>query len=146
MKKYDVMVLSGGFDPIHKGHIRMFKAAKNMAHVVIAGINSDSWLVRKKGKAFMNFAERSEIVEALKYSDEVMAFNDDDNTAIDLLVRVQSLYPRKSIAFGNGGDRTESNVPEKAFCSAYKIDMVYSLGGGKVQSSSDLIKESSANN
>jgi D-beta-D-heptose 7-phosphate kinase/D-beta-D-heptose 1-phosphate adenosyltransferase len=146
MKKYDIMVLSGGFDPVHKGHVRMFKAAKNMAHVVVVGINSDNWLVRKKGKAFMNFAERAEIIEAFRCVDEVMPFNDDDNSAMDLLVKVHSLYPTKSIAFGNGGDRTADNIPEKGFCQAYKIDLIFQLGGGKVQSSSTLIKESSTNN
>lgn len=136
------MILSGGFDPVHKGHVRMMKAAKNMAYKVIVGINSDEWLVRKKGRAFMNYAERAEIISAFKYVDEVMPFNDKDGTAMDLLVRVQQLYPNCSLAFGNGGDRTEDNVPEKGFCSAYKIDMVWSLGGGKVQSSSELIDAS----
>ena len=142
MKKYDIMILSGGFDPVHKGHIRMFKAAKNMAYKVIVGINSDEWLVRKKGKAFMNWAERGEIIAAFKYVDEVMPFNDKDDSAMELLVRVQQLYPHCSMAFGNGGDRTKDNTPEKGFCSAYKIDSIYQLGGGKVQSSSDLIDAS----
>lgn len=140
IKKYDIMILSGGFDPVHKGHVRMFKAAKNMARKVIVGINSDAWLVRKKGKAFMNFAERAEIVNAFKYVDEVMMFSDLDETAIELLTHIQRLYPNCSIAFGNGGDRTDSNTPERGFCNAYNIDMVYQLGGGKVQSSSELVE------
>jgi len=138
MKKYDIMVLSGGFDPIHRGHVAMFKAAKNMAYKVIVGINSDDWLVRKKEKVFMNYAERAEITKSIRYVDEVMPFNDIDGSAMDLLVRVQRLYPECNLAFGNGGDRTEKNVPEKGFCGAYKIEMVYHLGGGKVQSSSKL--------
>lgn len=136
------MILSGGFDPVHKGHVRMFKAAKNMARKVIVGLNSDEWLVRKKGKAFMNFAERAEIVKEFYSVDEVVMFNDKDNSAIDLLIRIQRLYPECSIAFGNGGDRTIDNIPEKGFCEAYNIDMVWQVGGGKVQSSSDLIKNS----
>jgi len=135
------MVLSGGFDPVHKGHVRMFKAAKNMAYKVIVGANSDEWLVRKKGKAFMNWSERAEILRAFKYIDEVIPFNDKDDSAIELLVRVQRLYPECSISFGNGGDRTEKNTPEKGFCDAYKIDMVWGVGGGKVQSSSDLLEK-----
>jgi cytidyltransferase-like protein len=131
-KKYDIMILSGGFDPIHKGHIRMFKAAKNMAYKVIVGLNSDAWLVRKKGKCFMNWAERAEILRAFQYVDEVMPFNDDDESAMDLLIRIQRLYPECSLSFGNGGDRTERNIPEKAYCGAYNV------GGGKVQSSSKL--------
>lgn len=139
-KKYDIMILSGGFDPVHKGHVRMFKAAKNQAYKVIVGANSDSWLVRKKGKAFMNWSERAEILKAFKYIDEVMPFNDDDDTALDLLIRIQRLYPTNSLAFGNGGDRTEQNIPEKAFCDIYNVATVYQVGGGKVQSSSDLIE------
>ena len=140
IKKYDIMILSGGFDPVHKGHVRLFKHAKNISRKVIVGINSDDWLVRKKGKCFMNFAERAEIVKGFRDVDEVMMFSDVDDTAIELLVHVQKLYPDLSIAFGNGGDRTEENVPEKGFCSAYNIDMVYGVGGGKVQSSSELVE------
>jgi cytidyltransferase-like protein len=141
MKKYDIMILSGGFDPIHKGHIRMFKAAKNMAHKVIVGLNSDKWLIRKKDSVFMNYAERAEILNAIKYIDEIVAFNDDDESAMDLLIRVQNLYPNCNLSFGNGGDRTEKNVPEKGYCDAYKIDLVYNVGGGKIQSSSELINK-----
>jgi len=141
-KKYDIMILSGGFDPIHKGHVRMFKAAKNMSHKVIVGLNSDTWLVRKKEKSFMNWAERAEILRGFKYIDEVVSFNDNENSAMDLIVRVQRLYPECSLSFGNGGDRTERNTPEKAYCGAYNIAMEYYVGGGKVQSSSDLITTS----
>jgi len=139
-KKYDIMILSGGFDPVHKGHVRMFKAAKNMAYKVIVGLNSDDWLVRKKGKAFMNWSERAEIVKAFKYVDEVFPFGDKDDTAMELLVRIKNLYPECSLAFGNGGDRKEGNVPEQGYCKAYNIDLVYNVGGGKVQSSSELIE------
>ncbi len=139
MKRYDIMILSGGFDPVHKGHIRMFKAAKNMAHKVIVGINSDSWLVSKKEKCFMNYAERAEIISAFSDVDQVMQFSDTDGTALDLLARVQRLYPDCSLAFGNGGGRTEDNTPERGFCDAYNVEMVWQLGGGKVQSSSELV-------
>ena len=145
-KKYDIMILSGGFDPVHKGHVRMFKAAKNMAHKVIVGANSDGWLVRKKGKAFMNWSERAEILKAFKYVDEVMNFNDVDGGAMDLLTRIQRLYPECSLAFGNGGDRTAGNIPEKGYCDAYNIDLVFNVGGGKVQSSSTLVSTSDYTN
>jgi len=134
------MILSGGFDPVHKGHVRMFKAAKEMAHKVILGINSDDWLVRKKGKSFMTEEERWEILSAFKYIDEVVTFDDADDTATSLLLKIKKLYPTSTIAFGNGGDRVIDNTPEKQFASAYDIDMVYNLGGEKIQSSSDLIK------
>jgi len=144
IKKYDIMILSGGFSPLHKGHIRLFKAAKNIAHKVIVGLNSDSWMVNKYGKTFMNYSERSEILSAIQYIDEVIPFNDEDGTAIDILTRVQRLYPSCSIAFGNGGDRTEKNTPEKGFCDAYKIDMIFGLGGEKIQSSKKLIDSSTS--
>jgi len=139
-KKYDIMILSGGFDPVHKGHVRMFKAAKNQAHKVIVGANSDTWLVRKKGKVFMNWSERAEILRAFKYVDEVVSFNDEAGDAMDLLTRVQRLYPECSLAFGNGGDRNETNIPEKGYCEAYNIDLCFNVGGGKIQSSSTLIQ------
>lgn len=141
MKKYDIIILSGGFDPVHKGHIRMFKAARNIAHKVIVGLNSDAWLVRKKKKAFMNFAERAEIITAFRDVDQVIQFNDADETALDLLVRVQRLYADCSLAFGNGGNRNEENTPEKGFCNAYNIDMLWKLGGSKVQSSRAIISQ-----
>lgn len=144
MKKYDIVIVSGGFDPVHKGHVRMFKAAKNMGHKVICGANSDQWLVNKKGKAFMSFSERSEILEAFQYIDEVMAFRDDaEGSAINLLTQVQSLYPTQRIAFANGGDRISTNTPEAGFCKAYNIDMLWNIGGGKIQSSSELIEKAS---
>lgn len=139
MKKYDIIVVSGGFDPVHKGHVRMFNSAKDMAHKVVVGLNSDTWLVRKKGKVFMNFSERAEILKSFRSVDEVMSFSDEDNSAINLLVRVQTLYPDCTIAFANGGDRVEGNTPEKGFCNAYNIDMIWGVGGDKIQSSSDLI-------
>lgn len=140
MKKFDIMIVSGGFDPMHRGHVRLFKAAKNMAHKVIIGLNSDRWLVKKKGKVFMSYGEREEILKALQYVDEIMAFDDTDGTAVDLLARVQRLYPNCLLAFGNGGDRNINNVPERGMCNAYGIEMIWRLGGGKVQSSSDLTK------
>jgi cytidyltransferase-like protein len=140
-KKYDIIIVSGGFDPLHKGHVRLFKAAKNNGHKVILGLNSDKWLVEKKGKAFMDWAERAEILRELRNIDEVISFNDSDGTALDLLSRVKQLYPELSIAFANGGEKKESTLPEAGFCSAYKIDLLFNMGGSKVQSSSDLINQ-----
>jgi D-beta-D-heptose 7-phosphate kinase/D-beta-D-heptose 1-phosphate adenosyltransferase len=146
-KKYDIVVVSGGFDPVHKGHIRMFKAAKSLGHKVVCGLNSDQWLVNKKGRAFMSFSERAEILESIRYIDDVLSFKDDsEGSAIELLIRVHSLYPEKSIAFANGGDRVDGNTPEKGFCNAYSIDMLWNMGGGKIQSSSELIEKAKQSN
>ena len=140
-----VIILSGGFDPVHIGHVRMFKEAKELGDIVIVGANSDPWLCRKKGKPFMREAERIEILEGFKYIDYVYTFNDDDETACDLIKKVSALYSQKKdikIFFGNGGDRTNQTTPEMKYCENNNIEMLWGVGGGKIQSSSDLIKNS----
>ena len=129
-----IIVMSGGFDPVHKGHLRMFREASWLGHHVIVGLNSDDWLTRKKGKPFMKFEERKEILEGFKYVNQVLPFDDSDDTASDLIRRVHSLYDSEShdheysdlghmgmmdyykIYFANGGDRTANNVPEIPVC------------------------------
>ena len=140
-----IIILSGGFDPVHKGHIRMFKAAKEFSATIIVGLNSDSWLTRKKGKPFMFWDERKEILEAISFIDSVYSFNDDDDTACDLIrdvVEQNKDEDNLEIYFGNGGDRTESNSPETDYCHKNNIEILWGVGGGKIQSSSDLIKNS----
>ena len=139
MKK-KIIILSGGFDPVHKGHVRMFKAAKEYGSVVV-GANSDKWLIRKKEKYFMPFSERKEILESIKFIDEVVDFNDDDDTACDLIKKINNKYSEKvEIYFGNGGDRTNKTTPEIEYCKNNNIGLIWELGGGKIQSSSDLLK------
>jgi len=141
-----IIILSGGFDPVHIGHIRMFEAAKAQDSVVIVGVNSDAWLSRKKGKPFMPSSERIEILKAFKSIDHVYTFNDDDDTACDLIKKVILKYSDNedmNIFFGNGGDRTNKTTPEIEFCNQNNIEMMWGVGGGKIQSSSDLIEESS---
>lgn len=137
---YDIVILSGGFDPVHKGHVRMVLASAELGEKVIVGVNSDSWLVRKKGKNFMSLEERIEIMSAFLGVHEARGFNDEDNTACDLIRAVRKENPDLSIAFANGGDRTSENVPEDATCNDCDVDMLWGVGGGKIQSSSDLIK------
>ena len=154
----NIIILSGGFDPVHKGHIRMFREAANLGHQVIVGLNSDDWLIRKKGKPFMKFEERKEILEGFKYINQVLPFDDSDDTACDLIRRVHSLYDGEEheynyddvghqgmvgyhqIYFANGGDRTSNNVPEIPVCKELDVVMLWGVGGGKIQSSSWLIK------
>jgi len=154
--KKSVIILSGGFDPIHKGHMRMFREASWLGHQVIVGLNSDSWLCRKKGKPFMEFYERKEILEGIKYISSVVAFNDDDDSACELINRVRSTYnggmfnhnyddvnptgkKEYDIFFANGGDRTTDNTPEMDTCRLKDVTMLWGVGGGKIQSSSWLI-------
>ena len=140
MKK-KLIILSGGFDPVHKGHIRMFKAATESGKVFV-GLNSDEWLIRKKGRFFMPYNERKEILESIQYINYVDNFNDDDNTACDLIKRVVQQYNENyEIYFGNGGDRNDETTPEINFCNDSNIQMLWDLGGKKIQSSSELIKK-----
>ena len=137
-----IIILSGGFDPVHKGHIRMFKAASQIGDVVV-GANSDAWLIRKKGKYFMPFEERKEILDSIEYIDSVLSFNDNDNTACQLISDVKNKFKNEEVElfFGNGGDRTNETTPEMEFCEKNNIGLIWDLGGGKIQSSSDLLKK-----
>tara|TARA_B100000287_G_scaffold191401_1_gene180615 strand:+ start:32 stop:484 length:453 start_codon:yes stop_codon:yes gene_type:complete len=143
---YDVMILSGGFDPVHVGHLRMIQAASKLADKVIVGVNSDEWLTRKKGYVFMPHAERMEIIQGFDGCTKAVGFDDSDNSASDLLRVVRNMYPDKNIAFGNGGDRTSDNIPETPAAEETCIELVWSVGGGKVQSSSTLVADSRKNN
>jgi cytidyltransferase-like protein len=131
-----IIVVSGGFDPVHSGHILMFNSARTYADYLIVGINSDQWLERKKSAAFMPWAERAAVISNLKAVDEVMSFNDDDGTACDLLRKVKLAYPGYQIIFGNGGDRTAVNIPEM---DVKDIIFQFDVGGENKQNSSSWI-------
>ena len=137
----NIIILSGGFDPIHKGHIRMFKDASKLGKVMV-GLNSDKWLIRKKDKFFMPFDERKEILESIKYINLVLDFNDDDGTACSLINFIYNKFNNSNnIFFGNGGDRTNNTTPEVQYCIENNIELIWGLGGGKIQSSSDLLSK-----
>lgn len=134
-----IVVLSGGFDPVHEGHIAMFREARQKYDRVIVGVNSDEWLTRKKGKPFMSVTSRKAVLNAISYIDNVVEFNDKDDTAINLLRQVKHTYPGALITFGNGGDRSNSNYPEFSYCMDNKILVNDSLGGLDKQNSSSVI-------
>lgn len=121
-------IVSGGFDPIHEGHIENIFESKNCSDGVIALVNSDNWLCRKKGKNFMNFQTRSTIVGAIKGVIDVLSFNDDDNSACDGLRKARAKYPNDTLVFAKGGDRTADNIPEIPVCKELGIEIKYNVG------------------
>lgn len=136
-----VVVVSGGFDPIHSGHIAMFRAAKALGDVLVVALNSDAWLSRKKSRPFMPWHERAGIIRELAVVDEVIAFNDDDGTACDALRVVLETWGNSEIVFANGGDRGKDNIPEMTV-SDPRLTFEFSVGGDdKKNSSSWILKE-----
>lgn len=134
-----IVVVSGGFDPVHSGHIRLIKAACELGDQLIVGINSDEWLARKKGRAFMPWQERLCVLNNLKPVNEVYTFDDEDGTACHLLQQVRAHYPDAHIIFANGGDRTRDNIPEMTVPG---VEFVFGVGGeDKANSSSWMLDE-----
>ena len=134
-----IVVVSGGFDPVHSGHIKLIKEARLLGDMLIVGINSDEWLARKKGRAFMPWNERLCVLNNLSAVDEVYTFDDEDGTACHLLQQVRAHYPDSQIVFANGGDRTAGNIPEM---SVTGVEFAFGVGGtDKANSSSWILEE-----
>ena len=132
-----IVAVSGGFDPVHVGHIRHFKAAKKLGDKLVVILNNDNWLRLKKGFVFMPENERKEIIEAFSYVDEVVLTGHKRNTKdISICEELKKIRPH---IFAKGGDRTLENIPEPAVCGEIGCKMVFNVGkGGKMQSSSRL--------
>ena len=135
-----VVMVSGGFDPIHPGHVRLFKDAKELGDKLVVVINNDNWISLKKGIGFMSAEDRAEIISAFLCVDEVVISKHKKNTKdISICEELTDLNPH---IFANGGDRFTDNIPEFQVCQKLGIEMVFNVGhGGKIGSSSDLLQE-----
>ena len=135
-----IVIVSGGFDPIHSGHIAYLKSAKELGDKLIVALNSDEWLVNKKSKFFMPFIERKAIIESIGFVDEVIDFKDDEaGSCINALEKAKLMFPNDKLFFANGGDRNDKNIPEM---SVGGIEFVFSVGGeDKKNSSSWILKK-----
>jgi len=132
-----IVIVSGGFDPIHSGHIAYFKSAKSYGDKLLVALNSDIWLENKKGKFFMPFNERKAIIESINYVDEVIDFKDDKiGSCINALEKAKALFPNDDLLFANGGDRNDRNIPEM---SVDGIEFIFGVGGDDKKNSSSWI-------
>ena len=133
-----VVIVSGGFDPIHSGHIEHFKEARKLGDILIVGLNSDEWLTRKKGKPFLPLEERLAVVKSMRPVDSAVPFNDDNDSSIDLIKKALVLFD--DVLFANGGDRTQDNIPEiYEFDKDPRVQFAFGVGGTHKQNSSSWI-------
>ncbi len=136
-----IVLITGGFDPLHSGHIAYFKAAKQLGDILVVGVNSDAWLTRKKGAPFMPYMERAAIVRNIVGVDFVIDFNDSDGSAKHAIQMVRQSYPNDHIIFANGGDRTSTNIPEMDIVDD-NLEFMFGVGGeDKKNSSSWILQE-----
>ncbi len=134
-----VVCVSGYFNPMHVGHVRMMKDAKKLGTKLIVIVNNDKQAIMKKGKIIIPEQDRLEMVKAIKWVDDALLAIDEDKTVCETLGKI------KPDVFANGGDRGSSNVPEDRICLELGIEMVYNIGeGGKVDSSTDIIKRAAS--
>ncbi len=142
-KKYDYALLSGGFDPVHVGHLAMIREASQIANEVVILLNSDNWLIRKKGKPFMLETQRAQILEEFEsVSKVIIQKHDDDDSSNNAIINFQKLYPNSKICYCNGGDRSHHNkIRETDTCNQLDIALEFGIGGiHKLESSSNLTK------
>ena len=138
-KEKIVVAVSGGFDPLHPGHVRMFTEAKKLGDELVVILNNDNWLLKKKGFVFMNEGGRAEIISALSAVDRVVITSHQPNSEdTSVCAALAELHPD---IFANGGDRLKNNIPEVILAERLGIKLVFGIGhGGKVESSSWLLK------
>lgn len=135
-------IVSGGFDPIHEGHIKMIEASAAASDGVIVLANSDAWLQRKKGKNFYSMKTRKIILEHIKGVIDVLEFDDSDGSASDGIFKARQKYKEAHLVFANGGDRGQGNIAEEDMCLKCGVDLAFGVGGDeKANSSSWILKE-----
>ena len=143
MENKIISIVSGGFDPIHPGHIMMMKDCLNFSNYLVVGVNSNNWLCKKKGNFFMDIKHRIYVIENLFVVNEVMEFDDDEKgSASNLLIKVREKFTNNKIIFANGGDRSDpTKILEFDTCQKYEINLKFGVGGNhKESSSSNLLK------
>jgi len=138
-----VVLVTGGFDPLHSGHLSYINSARQLGDMLIVGVNSDAWLTRKKGRPFMPSTERIPIIQNLKAVDHTFLFDDTDDSAIEAINNAKLIYPNSLIIVANGGDRTSGNIPElKQFKDDPTVEFAFGVGGDmKMNSSSWILEE-----
>jgi cytidyltransferase-like protein len=137
---HTTVLVTGGFDPLHSGHISYLQAARNLGDRLVVGVNSDAWLARKKGRCFMPLAERISIIENLRMVDHVMSFDDSDGSACAAISGTLSQYSQNRIIFANGGDRNQHNIPEISI-QHDRLEFRFGVGGHDKKNSSSWILE-----
>jgi D-beta-D-heptose 7-phosphate kinase/D-beta-D-heptose 1-phosphate adenosyltransferase len=135
-----IVLVTGGFDPLHRGHIAYLKEAKKLGDMLIVGLNSDEWLERKKGLFFMQSKDRRAVLEELSCVNVVIDFDDKDGTAKAAIKLCLYTFPDWVVVFANGGDRAEGNIPEMDIDSD-RVEFVFGVGGTDKKNSSSWILE-----
>ena len=139
-----IVLATGGFDPIHSGHLDYLCAAKELGDELVVGVNSEDWLIRKKGDFFVSTDERLKIVGGLRWVDRVIEFDDNDGSANDAILLCLRHYENKYcefvLIFANGGDRTIDDIPEiEKYGSDDRVRFEFNVGGAKTNSSSQML-------
>ena len=133
-----VSLVTGGFDPIHSGHISYFERAKDLSNYLVVGINTNEWLTRKKGQYFLPWIERAEIIRHLDMVDAVISWDDADDSALGAIAKCLEIS--ETVVFCNGGDRTKTNIPEAmGYADDPRVEFKYGTGGEDKMNSSSWI-------